>query len=545
MGEGENDVDGKGLSPSDKPPVIFDFEGMASLGGNRRSRRYFNLELIRQMNGELPALASEIKLELDKKLPAGAKLEVEIEFFYGSVKWDGIVSVMSGIALLADNISFVEYIAKAIKFAINKVVRGRIELRVPVKEIETKVWRRQEPDPVHPVSRFLWWCAGAVVEILEDSKTEHAKYQGIGGAVLTTGILAFFSGSYAVYTLFEDSQSKNVIAVVLGTIWALVIFNLDRYIVSSMRKEGLGIGNSFRVFVKELSLASPRLLLAVVIGITVSKPLELRLMQQPINERVAIGRYDLLREKEAGVRTGYAARIALLNSNIARIDRNIQAKDNRARGLEDEYHKEMDGTGGSKKYGYSIVAKQKKEAAKQARRDVEILQQSRVRLQSQRDAFETEIQGQMAEFRKDSGGDFFTRMMALSDLVRKHDSARWANYFVIFFLILLEATPVLVKLLSPIGPYDVKLNVRNDVESRAAVHRGDAMKEILAYHYRRLIDGERHAEDMFFPIRDALREERLRQMAGQWRLQNSSGQAPTFEELEEFVRDNVFTTRRD
>lgn len=532
------------FSPGDKAPIIFDFEGEAIVKDDRKfGRTPESRDLIRDMNSELSVLTDKIKSELKTKLPPGAEIQVDIEFSQGSIDWVGLVT-MANIALWADNISFIEYVAKAVRFAVNKVVRRRIEVEAPVEEINTRVTRRREPDPVHPVSRFLWWCAGAVAEILEDSKTEHVKYQSIGGAVLTTGVLAFFSGSYAVYTLFEDSQLKIPIAVVLGIIWALAIFNLDRYIVSSMRKEGFGAGNSFRGFMKELGLASPRLLLAIVIGITVSKPLELRLMQRPIQNRIDVSRDTFLGEKEASVRTVYAARIALLDRKIDQIDRNIQAKANRARDLEDEFHKEMDGTGGSGRYGYSTVAQQKEEAVKQARRDVEILQQSKARLQSQRDAFETEIQGQMASLRKDPGGDFFTRMMALSELTRKYDSARWANYFVIFFLILLETTPVLVKLLSPIGPYDVRLNVRNEVESRAAVHRGDAMKEIIAYHYRRLLDAERHAEDMFFPIRDALREERLRQVANQWRSHSSSGQAPTFEELEEFVRDNVFTTRR-
>ena len=52
-----------------------------------------------------------------------------------------------------------------------------------------------------PAARnFLWWCAGVVPEVLRMYPSEKAKYEGIGGAVLATGVLAFFSGFYAVYT---------------------------------------------------------------------------------------------------------------------------------------------------------------------------------------------------------------------------------------------------------------------------------------------------------------------------------------------------------
>jgi hypothetical protein len=53
-------------------------------------------------------------------------------------------------------------------------------------------------DAVPAYRRFLWWCAGVVPEVLSPYPSERAKYEGIGGAVLTTGVLAFFSGFYAI-----------------------------------------------------------------------------------------------------------------------------------------------------------------------------------------------------------------------------------------------------------------------------------------------------------------------------------------------------------
>jgi hypothetical protein len=121
---------------------------------------------------------------------------------------------------------------------------------------------------------------------------------------------------------------------------------------------------------------------------------------------------------------------------------------------------------------------------------------------------------------------------------------RRASYFLIFLLVLVETTPILVKLFSPIGLYDIKLNMRTDVEGREIVRKGEAMNEITTYHYQRLTESELHAEDLFLVVRNNLREERLHEMSREWRGLTFNGRRPTFDELEEFVRENVFTTRK-
>src|SRR5262245_15613441 len=83
---------------------------------------------------------------------------------------------------------------------------------------------------------FLWWCAGVVPDVLRMYPSEKAKYEGIGGAVLTTGVLAFFSGFYAIYTTLASGSYAILTSIAFGLLWAVAIFNLDRYIVASLRK---------------------------------------------------------------------------------------------------------------------------------------------------------------------------------------------------------------------------------------------------------------------------------------------------------------------
>src|SRR5688572_19682493 len=81
-------------------------------------------------------------------------------------------------------------------------------------------------------SKFLWWCAGAHQQLLKEYPSEHAKYSGLGGVILATFVLASLSAGYAMYTIFNNW----LIALVFAVIWGLIIFNFDRFLVSTMRK---------------------------------------------------------------------------------------------------------------------------------------------------------------------------------------------------------------------------------------------------------------------------------------------------------------------
>lgn len=123
---------------------------------------------------------------------------------------------------------------------------------------------------VGPVKRFFFACAGAYMKILDACPSEHTKYVGIGATIFLTACLAVLSGSFALYTLLQSTFA----AIFFGLLWGALIFNLDRYIVSSIRKEGR--------FWHEFGMAVPRLLLAVLISIVITKPLEVKLFHNQI-----------------------------------------------------------------------------------------------------------------------------------------------------------------------------------------------------------------------------------------------------------------------
>jgi len=133
--------------------------------------------------------------------------------------------------------------------------------------------------------RFFFACAGAYMKILNVCPSEHTKYVGIGATIFLTACLAIISGSFAIYTLVDNM----LVAFLFGLLWGALIFNLDRYIVSSIRKEG-------RPW-HELGMAFPRLILAVLISVVITKPIEVELFRNQINSELHA--YTTQKQKEA------------------------------------------------------------------------------------------------------------------------------------------------------------------------------------------------------------------------------------------------------
>ncbi len=125
------------------------------------------------------------------------------------------------------------------------------------------------------ISDFLIKCSGADTDILKQCpKFETIKFVGIGATIFLTAILAGISGGYAIYFTFNN----YVVSFLFGILWGILIFNLDRYIVSSIRKQG-----NIR---KEIYSSIPRILIAIILAVTISKPLELKLFDGSISKKL-------------------------------------------------------------------------------------------------------------------------------------------------------------------------------------------------------------------------------------------------------------------
>jgi hypothetical protein len=149
--------------------------------------------------------------------------------------------------------------------------------------------------PFQKIYKFFLWSSGADLDILKEAPTDANKYFGIGGTIIFTSLMASFAGGYAFFTAFKvevfDANGfvigytllSEFLALFFGLFWGALIFNLDRYIVSTF-----GVGDGKKTISKqELLEAGPRLIMAMLLGFVIATPLELKLFEKEINAEIS------------------------------------------------------------------------------------------------------------------------------------------------------------------------------------------------------------------------------------------------------------------
>jgi hypothetical protein len=301
-------------------------------------------------------------------------------------------------------------------------------------------------------SHFLWWCAGTHQQLLKDYPSEHAKYAGLGGVILATFALAALSSGYAIFSVFNNW----LWAVAFAILWGLIIFNFDRFLVSTMRKYGVSTR-------KQLWMAVPRIVLALLIGITIARPLELKIFEKEVDVKVAENQHKkvllndslLQLENRTALQNAEQERAALMKRKLS-IEDTLHS-------LQQAYVQEADGTGGSQQRGIEKLTRLKQDAYNAALMQFSpelksiadkinyqdtILNNSKADLEAKHKLYETEVASKVG---------FLERNKGLSDLSAQEPSVFWAELFISLLIILIEIGPILSKLIMSVGPYDVAL----------------------------------------------------------------------------------------
>ncbi len=296
------------------------------------------------------------------------------------------------------------------------------------------------------LKQFFIICSGSDTDILEHcSKGEQNKYAGIGATVFFTAIMAFIAASYALYTVFDNLYA----AIFFGLIWGLLIFNLDRYIVSTIKKSDN--------FIDEVIQASPRILLAIIIAIVISKPLELKIFEKEINQVLLEQKNELTLANKNQIAEQFSPAINDLNNNITALQQQIEVKEAEVNALYNTYIAEAEGTAGTKLLGKGPVYKEKRD-----KHDALLAELQQLKAQNKAKISDTE--NQIATLK----GDYENQIVSTQPIINNFDGlmARvnalsalpWLPSFFIFLLFLtIETSPIFAKLLSPKGAYDFKL----------------------------------------------------------------------------------------
>jgi signal transduction histidine kinase len=287
------------------------------------------------------------------------------------------------------------------------------------------------------VTAFLLFCSGVSMKLIKQCpQYEINKYSSIGLTIVFTTLLSSLSAYFAFSLIFDS------LFIVLGAslIWGGMIFNLDRYIVSTLRS----VNSRKSEFLK----AVPRLIIAVLIALVISKPIEIKLFKNEINtflEKEKIAMLDGVKEK-------YAAPIATIAKRKDDLNSKLENKIAIREGYYADYKCECEGTCGTGKRGRGTECESRQEKYETYAAEVEIEKSQTnlllTELNKERKSLLDQLEEESVIVSEEFEPGFFDRIRALNEI------AQIASIFILSIFIMIEIAPILTKLLSTKGPYE-------------------------------------------------------------------------------------------
>ena len=293
---------------------------------------------------------------------------------------------------------------------------------------------------------FFILCSGADKNLLEGcSQGEKTKFVGIGATVFFTAVMAFLASAYALFTVFDSVYP----AIAFGLVWSLLIFNVDRFIVSTIRKRDK--------LSAEFLQATPRILLAIIIAIVISKPLEIKIFEKEINTVLLKEKNAMALKNKKEVADYFKTDLDKNKAEVDKLKLEISTKEKEVNTLYETYISEAEGTAGTKKLGKGPVFKEKIAKHDLSKKELDTLQKTNLAkiavLEKENKKLEADLDKKVTQTQPIIDG--FDGLMARINAL---NSLPWLpSFFIMLLFLAIETSPIIAKLLSPKGEYDYKL----------------------------------------------------------------------------------------
>nr|WP_242030224.1 DUF4407 domain-containing protein [Microcystis wesenbergii] len=283
----------------------------------------------------------------------------------------------------------------------------------------------------------------------ESCRTERYKYESIGTTVILTAIMAFCSGGYALFTVF----GSLTISISLGFIWGSIIFNLDRFFILTASQNKSSSKLQFWVG------AATRLSIAILLGFIVAKPLELRLFESEINQKISQQRREREREESRKDQdTPDVKRINKINEEIDNLTREKNQASDALQKARIDAIEEIEGKGVTGKPGVGTIAKERQKNVETIEKSVTFLDSRIQDLLKEKNSLIKKQQSSLSiktpQKKEWQEGSLLDRISALEALSKDDPAIAITNKLITLLLIIIEIAPVLVKILSKEGLYE-------------------------------------------------------------------------------------------
>jgi Domain of unknown function (DUF4407) len=357
---------------------------------------------------------------------------------------------------------------------------------------------------------LFWKIAGADRYLLEKATyQDQIKYFCLGGIILATGVMAALAGGYAFYTIFSPKTDDvikilkianpvgrfnpediiiptdiptAIFSIFFGLIWGLVIFNIDRFIVTST---GKGDGTE-KITWDEFKGAIPRIVMGIIIAITISKPVEIRMFQTEIN--LAISK-EQQKEKQIGIENSqisFDKKMKDLKTKLGSKQSDIDSKEKLISDLRVEISDEITGKNGN--------GANEGPRARALEKQVITLTNEVNSIKNSPEYLESKNQEMKFESEKIADIKYSIAKAASLDgllirIQKLHELAPYISLFITLLFLVIELTPIFFKLMLIKTPYDYMeenikelIKAENGIEVKYNYYADDKSREGMEQH---------------------------------------------------------------
>lgn len=298
---------------------------------------------------------------------------------------------------------------------------------------------------------------------------------GLGIFVFCTAIMAFFTGTYFVRSIFTEYNESTaaletpihgwIFSILLGLLWSLLIMNIEREIVSARNKWA----------------ALARLPLAIAIGLAIAIPVKVQFFADRINKELTLAN----KQENAIHEQNHNERITFYTNRIGELNANITAERANMAKWADEMEAEVVGRVRQGSTGISGEGP----AFRAAERNYLMHKSFVTDYENQL----KEVQNDLDEIRKTSwqqvenakikqSYDFLSQYEMMTEISKSKASLKTFGIMITLLFLLVESIPAIIKMLKPTDEYDAMEAVRTAVGIQTAHAAGNlAMKEIETY----------------------------------------------------------------
>ena len=320
------------------------------------------------------------------------------------------------------------------------------------------------------ISSFLYFLSKTDTHALQFCTAEtRAVQSSIGVIVFITGVMAMVSMFFALETIFFQNPSTIdlIIAGLMSLFYAFAIVIFDREVVSVVvapsKSKSEGFFDNFINILQHKGPYIPRLVFAIVIGIIIAFPLELKVQEDQISAQITKMIEKLNGPKLQDIRAIENELNSKRDKAINLLREDIQASKQTSKTYLEEFQKECGrGLCGPK----AKLIEQKRivldlkieEKMKDFKIQVPIIEATiRNEMKTKLERL-TVLESEVA--REKLSHDLLTQFRALEEIKKEFPEAATFGLFLSLFFIMFEVFPVVTKMFLPYSEYNAYLDAR-------------------------------------------------------------------------------------